>query len=458
MTDGLGLLLSLPLDSITVRTVIASVVAVGLGRLLLRTGVVRVPRLRAAVALLPGAALLVVLVAFAQAPSLPGLWLPVDASGGLPVRIADTYLSFAPVAASTLLAVWTAVVVVRVNVRVLRGRRVRALARAARDRAVTTPSRLASTVWRLAASMDVTAPDLVVVPALEGGAMVLGIRQPLLVVDARLLASLDDAELEGVVAHELAHVRRRDNLVAASLGLARDMFFFVPGGAWSLSRLLREREHAADTVAVGATGRPGALASGLLKVLEGASSPAVCAPLLPAGTVVERVRVLCDDRPAPSRLRRASEGGATVLAVLIAVLAAAVVPSLLSGDDGQRDALGVLLSDGGGSADPLPATAAAFRVYRGTVLTPPAASEQVTTAAPTEDVVLDAPAAWTPERLDVCRTDPDRCRRALIVPTLPLQPPDVVRVDDAAVARWRLDPVVASGDRELALFWFQRVE
>ena len=101
---------------------------------------------------------------------------------------------------------------------------------------------------------------MAVLPTCPGGALVVGTRQPVVLIGQDLLDRLDDAELEGVLAHELAHVRRRDNLVSAALGAARDLTFFVPGGGWAVRQLHRERELAADQVAVAATGRPGALA------------------------------------------------------------------------------------------------------------------------------------------------------------------------------------------------------
>ncbi len=110
-----------------------------------------------------------------------------------------------------------------------------------------------------------------------------------------LLAVLDERQLRAVLAHELAHVRARDTLLAsvatslssAVLALAA-LGWLVPGGdddeeagvggllllllAPAAALLLhlglrREREHAADAAAVAVTGDPGALA-GALRVLQ----------------------------------------------------------------------------------------------------------------------------------------------------------------------------------------------
>jgi Zn-dependent protease with chaperone function len=109
---------------------------------------------------------------------------------------------------------------------------------------------------RLATALGIAVPRLAVVASCPGGAYVAGARRPVIVLGRDLLDQLDDAELEGVLAHELAHVKRRDNLVAIGLGALRDLVFFVPGGGWAVRQLHRERELAADQVAVGVTDRP----------------------------------------------------------------------------------------------------------------------------------------------------------------------------------------------------------
>lgn len=459
MGGDLGLLLSLPTDSIAVRAVLASLVAVLLGRLLLRSGWLRSPRVRLVAALLPAVSLGVVLLSFASSPSLPGLWLPADAVDGLAVPVADRYLSFVPVAASLLVLAWASVVVARLALRWSRAHRVGRGVRRAVDEAGPTPSSVTALVARLAAAFEVPTPAVAVVDRLPGGAMVLGVRHPVLAVDARLLAALDDEELEGVLAHELAHLHHHDNLVAAALGVVRDMFFFVPGGGWSLARLLREREHAADAAASSVTGRPGALASGLLKVLEGArADESACAALMPEGTLVDRVKSLCDDRPVAGRGRTAGEALVTGAAVLLAVAAAVQVPGLVAGSQGQRDALGVLVSDVGESGTTGGAPAV-FRVYADTSLSSSTSISDTSTRAPAPvPALVDDPNSWTPQRLEACAAGAGSCIRARPAPSLGLVPAEVVTVDDERVARWRLDPVMSTTTREVALFWLTRAQ
>jgi heat shock protein HtpX len=124
-------------------------------------------------------------------------------------------------------------------------------------------------------------PNALAVGRTRGGAT--------LCVTSEMLRLLEPAELEAVVAHELAHIQNRDALVmtvASFLSLVAGLIVrFMPNVhaairivavagslvAWALSVLLlrslsRYRELAADRAAVLVTGRPSALASALMKL------------------------------------------------------------------------------------------------------------------------------------------------------------------------------------------------
>lgn len=455
-----GLLLRLPTESIAIRVVIASVAAVLLARLVLRAGL-RVPRVRVVAAMIPAIALAAVLVMFGTElwaePALPELWVPVDAVDGLPVPIRDTYLTFAPLAAPLLLGVWVTAVLIRLGLRARRIIGVRRRVLAAFRAGTAAPEHVHRIVAGVARRMNVALPPMAVVDRCPGGATVVGLRHPVLVMDAALLAQLDDRELEGVVAHELAHVRRRDNLVATVLGAVGDLFFFVPGGRWALRHLHAERELAADALAVDVTSRPAALASGLLKVLEAGSPQPACAALVPRGTLVGRVQHLIDDREPASRLRSGAELTAVAVIVVAAVAAAVELPGVVA-DAGQREALGLVWSNiqAEGPEDAATAPQAeprAFAVYRD--------SRIETTSDPVRRVPIvdDDPDAVRPDLLRACGQEGRPCPDAgqTTSYSLGLKPKPVVRTDEKLVDRWRLDPVVTTNDG-LAVFWFQRVD
>jgi heat shock protein HtpX len=148
---------------------------------------------------------------------------------------------------------------------------------------------LHSTVERLAAVAGVMKPRLYLLPdghprALAAGR---GPRGSALALSAGLLSALPPAELEGVVAHELAHVRNRDIVLqtavvvlagalveASRIGgwLERALLFVLgPVAAACVHLLLSpKREFAADRLAAGFCGSPHGLADALVR-LEQAS-------------------------------------------------------------------------------------------------------------------------------------------------------------------------------------------
>lgn len=452
MTDT-GLLLSLPTESIALRVVIASVAAALLARLLLRAGL-RVPRVRAITALVPMLALGSVLALFWAELALPALWVPVDAVDALPVPVRDTYLTFAPLAAPILLGAWSGVALLRIAVRTCRvvvtQRETRRRFREGR----AAPGPVHATVRRVAHRMRVAAPPLAIVDDLQGGATIVGLRRPVLVIDAALIAALDPQELEGVIAHELAHVRRRDNLMALAVGLVRDAFWFVPGGGWAIHQLHAEREIAADSLAVEATRRPAALASGLLKVIEAGRPQVACAALMPQGSLVARVEHLIDDREPVGRARSSAELVAVAVIVSLAVAAAAELPSVLS-RSGEREALALLwtaVPRTVETVEPVDVPERIFSLYR--------EAHIETTGDPVRRVALvdDEPDEVRPEVLWACGQEGFACPDRTPAPTLGLRPRPVVRTDQGLVDRWHVEPVVSTAEDGLSVFWFQRLD
>lgn len=447
-----GIILSLPTESIAIRVVMASVAAVCCARLLLRAGL-RVPRVRAVAAMVPAVALAAVLVLFGTNLALPSLWVPVDAVDALPVPVRDTYLTFAPLAAPILVGMWAAIALLRLLLRARRVHRMRARTMAAFHAGRAAPARVHQTVGRLATKMRIPAPAVALVDECPGGATVVGLRRPVMVIDAALERRLDDRELEGVLAHELAHIRRRDNLVSVALGAVRDLFFFVPGGAWALRQLHAEREVAADSLAVQTTSRPAALASGLLKVIDGGDEHVACAALMPRGSLVRRVESLIDERPPVGRVRAGVEGVAVLVVVSLSVAAAGQIPGVISGTDGEREALGVMWSSVSTDTPVSPATngpspeSRVFQTYRDSRL-------DGTPEAILRIAVVDDPDDVRPSVLRGCLLTAD-CPERSPSHTLGLRPRPVIRMDMNLVDRWRVDPLVTAGEG-LSVFWFQR--
>ena len=77
---------------------------------------------------------------------------------------------------------------------------------------------------------------------------------------------LTPAQFEGVVAHELCHIRRRDNLTASVHMVVEALFWFHPLVWWIGARMVEERERACDEAVLSLGSEPVEYAEGILSV------------------------------------------------------------------------------------------------------------------------------------------------------------------------------------------------
>jgi len=80
--------------------------------------------------------------------------------------------------------------------------------------------------------------------------MVIGHLKPVILMPVGLLTGLPTEQVEAVLLHELAHIRRHDYVVNLLQTLAETMFFFNPGLLWISSLLRDERENCCDDMAL----------------------------------------------------------------------------------------------------------------------------------------------------------------------------------------------------------------
>jgi bla regulator protein BlaR1 len=83
--------------------------------------------------------------------------------------------------------------------------------------------------------------------------MVIGHLKPLILIPVGLMTALSTAEIEAILVHELAHIRRRDYLVNLLVSLMEIVFFFNPAVLWISSLIKTERENCCDDIAVAQT-------------------------------------------------------------------------------------------------------------------------------------------------------------------------------------------------------------
>jgi uncharacterized protein (TIGR03435 family) len=100
------------------------------------------------------------------------------------------------------------------------------------------------------------------------GPGIVGIWRPVLLVPDGLDRHLTPPQLNAVLAHELHHVQRRDNLIAAAHMVVEAVFWFHPVVWWIGARLVDERERACDEHVLRRFNAPLVYAEGILEVCK----------------------------------------------------------------------------------------------------------------------------------------------------------------------------------------------
>jgi beta-lactamase regulating signal transducer with metallopeptidase domain len=108
----------------------------------------------------------------------------------------------------------------------------------------------------------------VAISALIEVPMVIGHLRPLILFPAGILSSLTIEEIRGILAHELAHIRRNDYLINIIQSVVEAIYFFNPF-MWWMSRMIREeRECACDELAVACMDERRTYAEALIRIGE----------------------------------------------------------------------------------------------------------------------------------------------------------------------------------------------
>ena len=97
---------------------------------------------------------------------------------------------------------------------------------------------------------------------------VLGILTPTILLPISVMSGLTPEQIESVLAHELAHLRRCDHIVNLLQRVVESLLFFHPA-VWWVSRCIRdEREHCCDDLVIACGAVPLEYAQSLLRVAE----------------------------------------------------------------------------------------------------------------------------------------------------------------------------------------------
>jgi len=173
----------------------------------------------------------------------------------------------------TLASAWLCGLVVVVAIWCTRWRRVAAMVREATE---PDAGRELEMLRRLERDADMRPVRLLLSQSsMEPG--MFGVVRPVLLWPQGISARLSDAQMEAILAHELCHVRRRDNLFAVAQMVVETVLWFYPLVWWMGARMVEERERACDEEVLGQGRNAETYAESILKICEFClESPLAC--------------------------------------------------------------------------------------------------------------------------------------------------------------------------------------
>jgi bla regulator protein BlaR1 len=126
---------------------------------------------------------------------------------------------------------------------------------------------------------------------------VVGLFHPILLLPEGIAERLTPSQLEAVLAHELCHIRRRDNLWASIHMMVEALFWFHPLVWWIGARMVEERERACDEEVLHLGNQASVYADAILHVCNlYLESPLACVSGVAGSDIRRRIEVIMSNQ------------------------------------------------------------------------------------------------------------------------------------------------------------------
>jgi beta-lactamase regulating signal transducer with metallopeptidase domain len=208
-------------------------------------------------------------------------------------------------------------------IRLVRGTFSAARLRSRGTRPVTHP--WIESFQRIAAGLGVVRPVRLLISSVVEVPVVIGWLRPLVLLPAAALTGMPSEQIEALMAHELAHIRRHDYLVNVLQRVAEAVLFYHPAVWWVSGQIRRERELCCDDLAVAASGDALSYARALADLEFSRPAHAHSAVAANGGSLVARIRRLAGQSEAASHTALGPAAASAVTLVLLFAAGAAVV-------------------------------------------------------------------------------------------------------------------------------------
>ena len=136
------------------------------------------------------------------------------------------------------------------------------------------PDRLRLVVKQISKKLQVSRPIQILSSTHIDIPLTYGILKPVILIPSALLFQMSPTQLEAIIAHEMAHIKRHDYLVNLIQSILEMLFFFHPVFWWINHEAKKQREMACDEMAIALGANPKDLAYGLANVINHAQNHA----------------------------------------------------------------------------------------------------------------------------------------------------------------------------------------
>lgn len=150
----------------------------------------------------------------------------------------------------------------------------------------------AARLRELARRLEVSRPVRLLESGVVSAPLVLGWLRPVILMPVGLVTSLTPGEVDAILAHELAHLRRHDYLVNLGQRVIEALLFYHLAVWWVSERIRAERENCCDDLAAQAVGDGRVVARALVALAEREVGIPALALAADGGALGERVRRL----------------------------------------------------------------------------------------------------------------------------------------------------------------------
>jgi len=191
-------------------------------------------------------------------------------------------------------------------------------------------------VTRLAKAMQLRRAVRLVESAAVEVPAVIGWLRPIILLPASTLTGLAPRQIEMVLAHELAHIRRHDFFVNLLQAVVETLMFYHPAVWWMSHRVRIERENCCDDLAVAVCGDAIQYARALAR-LEELRAPEI-AMAANGGSLLDRIRRIAGARAESIGLGSRWTAAVAMLSIVAIIVAVPSLPALAQREEAPKKA------------------------------------------------------------------------------------------------------------------------